>query len=106
MGARATDVKIIKIACLIRTYVYTATISNKTGKLLGIRAGCRRWKTFDEARNHYSGNGRIPSWSDRNVAEYPSKYAQRAEARAILDRLNNAVIVANAKIRRRKRAVR
>lgn len=108
----------------LRHYVYSAFVSEATGRLLRVTAGCRKWKTFEEAKRHYRGEAlnRPEYHSDyiygglRSVAEnygcnfggwgqtYLSLYAQRAEARSILNNLSSKVRLYQS--RQRKKAKR
>jgi hypothetical protein len=89
----------------IRGFTYTAFIKKKTGRLMRITTGCRNWKSFEEARNHYRGHTpNRPEWSDAYILRHLSsildlgasirgltRYSEREEARAILRRLNAEV---------------
>jgi hypothetical protein len=54
-GANMRDLKKIAVQSNLRPYRYIAFCNRATGKLHHIIAGCRTWKTFEEARNHYHG---------------------------------------------------
>lgn len=41
-----------------RSYLVHVRVSKKTGKVLSIRAGCRRWDSFEEALEHYGSKSR------------------------------------------------
>jgi hypothetical protein len=79
----------ISIATVIRDYTYTAYLSRETGKLLRITAGCRTWRTFAEAEQHYGSEEK--DWSDDQLEGRPYRWAARLEARRILDRLQTRV---------------
>jgi hypothetical protein len=56
--ARSKNVKEIVVPARIRSYKYRARVCLKTGRVLGVRAGCRRWSGFTQAENHYRGLGK------------------------------------------------
>lgn len=47
-----------------RHYNVRAVVSKNTGRVLHIYAGCRHWRSFDEALAHYAGHGSCytPRW--------------------------------------------
>lgn len=45
----------IILKCKLRSYVYVAHLTPKTGKLKKITAGCREWECFADAIAHYKG---------------------------------------------------
>jgi hypothetical protein len=84
---KAATVK-VKRQCNIRYYEYVAHLSAKTGRLLRITAGCRVWKTFDDALRHYDGLRGHPKWLDSRIqATSPLEKAWREEAIHLLRRL-------------------
>jgi ABC-type transport system substrate-binding protein len=94
----------------IRQWTYTAHLS-VTGKLLRITAGCRTWKTFEDAFAHYHGEGpyKVYRWSDQWVAfniNQQDYHIWREESRAILGRLSCDVLKKTNKIRAKRRKAR
>lgn len=105
----------------LRHYTYTARICKMTGRLLGVRAGCRRWKNFRDALDHYGVHEqawrRSPvaceKWRNDhgrailNQAEgwkpYAVWFAERREARELLKKLRRDVQIIQRRIRRRAR---
>lgn len=89
----------------IRHYTYTAHLSAKTGKLLKIVAGCRKWKTFEEAEAHYRGSTPAgEKWSDGYTPMSDVvRWACRQEARMLLNRLRGDVARAQRRLRARLR---
>ena len=100
---KSKDVVEVKRAANIRRYVYVATLSKKTGRLLHITAGCQKWKTFQEAYSHYN---RPPRWSDAHLGDDCHLLAQRTEARSLLQRLMWDVQSKQYLIRRHNKAQR
>lgn len=109
------DVKIISLQSYLRpALTYKAHVSNRTGKLLRITAGCRTWSSFDVAAAHYRGEG--PYWSGNKWCDSQIDVclnegswivaAWREEARRILKRLSGEVEIAQGRIKRRRKAVR
>lgn len=104
------ETKKISIKCIIRNYTYTAHVSKATGRLLKITAGCRTWKSFELARDHYRGFGLGCGWSDQAINDYSTspwkRFAHRLEARRILDRLDFEVGANQRRLREQKRKAR
>lgn len=77
----------------MRDYTYTAYLHPTTGKLHHIQAGCRNWKTWDEAKAHYQPTAPHARWGKAWVATldkgatHPRYAAERLEALAILYKL-------------------
>lgn len=106
----------IAVRSILRGYSYVVAVSftGRGTKVVGIRAGCRFWRTFKEAFAHYEGKGsdqKNSRWRDfskkrgrtfknpqldeeyghHRGAAYTSRDA-RTEAREILKRLKRASI--------------
>lgn len=118
---------IIEARANLRPYTYTAHLSAATGKLLRITAGCRTWKTFEQAENHYRGIGKeYPNgtfqWKDSTIDNRLHSaagstedlkraaviYSCRCEARGILSNLKERVESKQHQMkiaRRRKKAM-
>ena len=98
----------------LRPFTYTVHISEVDGRVLRITAGCRKWLSFDIAREHYHGedyHGEGPyapsRWTDKyiNSLNEQMKFKLRAyqwEARVILLRLEEAARVHGERIRARR----
>lgn len=100
---KANTIK-IKREANIRRFTYIAHLSQKTGKLLRIEAGCRVWKTFEDAFAHYRGAGPYNSylWHDDELKLDPGRFANRLEARCLLDKLRDQVWQKQASLKHRK----
>ena len=48
----------ITVTDACRNYDYTAHVDRKTRRLKNITAGCRTWRTFKDAFQHYWGRGK------------------------------------------------
>ncbi len=90
----------------LRAWTYTVHISEVDGRVLRVTAGCRTWKSFDIAQDHYRGDGPyIPrKWADEYITSRSDtmKFELRAyrwEARMILQRLQEAALVRGERIR-------
>lgn len=94
--------KSFSIRAHLRNFTYTAKVDALTGELVEITAGCRRWGSFAQARQHYNGKRDIyygSSWRDDDRshlngagADASTRYFyDRQEARMIIDRLNGMV---------------
>lgn len=46
----------------MRGYTYSAYLRRGTGSLIKIKAGCRMWRTFEEAFAHYDPHAKRLSW--------------------------------------------
>ena len=91
--------KSFSIRAHLRDYTYTAKVDALTGELVEITAGCRRWGSFAQARQHYNGK-RSPyygdSWRDDHQSHLNGSgtdgstrnFYYRREARTIIDRLD------------------
>lgn len=114
--ARAGE-KVIAIESHRRDYTYRAFVDRRTGKLIRVTAGCRRWNDFKQAQDHYKGdimegqtygNKWSPSLIDDQLvarfcvpgyvnipgmfqSELFRQYLIRDEARAILRKLSRLV---------------
>ena len=93
----------------LRPFTYTVHISEVDGRVLRITAGCRKWLSFDIAREHYRGGGPYAPnrWTDKyiNSLNEQMKFKLRAyqwEARVILTRLEEAARVHGERIRARR----
>lgn len=94
----------------LRKYTYVAYLT-EAGKLSYIKAGCRRWKTFTDARAYYNGEGPTARralfethvrWSDA-WTELQKWHDRRAEATACINRLQIDVGLYVQRMRARKR---
>lgn len=79
-----------------------------TGRLVEIRAGCRKWKSFAEANAHYasviSGDAPCSPWPSRlNHCSDHYWIIRATEALAILGHLHDAVCTNANKLRAKKR---
>jgi hypothetical protein len=97
-------------------FTFRAKVRRRSGKVVSITAGCRYWTTFGAARGHYGSDSAqtfryyvgawysysrpmeygFPRWSDAwlDSISQPNRltqYAVRAEARAVLRRLQDEV---------------
>jgi hypothetical protein len=107
----ASEIKKIVRRANIRSYSYVAYVVKANGRLLKIKAGCRTWYSFGEAREHYDGRHGMntifsttsPRWSDAWLMPRPEWSAHRDEARAIIDKLQADV---EAYVRKCKKAKR
>ena len=90
----------------LRPFTYTVHISEVDGRVLRITAGCRKWLSFDIAREHYRGGGPYAQnkWTDNYIAHYNPEllFAYRWEAQVILTRLEEAARVHGERIRARR----
>lgn len=87
---------VFELYAAVRRYTYMAYVSKATGKLIHIVAGCRDWKSFHEAFEHYRGHSRYTDkWSDANVRLHDQQgygmAGTRADAVETLQRLERAV---------------
>lgn len=91
----------------IRDYTYTARVCQYTGRLLGISAGCRRWRGWSDALRYYSPvEGFKGRWSPTYINESSVpilREAHRVEAFSLLRKLRWDVQQVQARIRRRRR---
>lgn len=95
----------------IRDYAYTVWVTKKTGRVVKLRAGCRRWSSFRAAVDHYASDvvnwlGRPARWHDDYVNGDAMMLLHRTEARAILQRLGEDVAAYGRKIAAAKRKAR
>jgi hypothetical protein len=109
----------LTVQCVIRNWVYEAVVNKSTGRLHCIQAGCRTWSSFEAARNHYDSEDKITmrrervavtfateirdhaKWSDAWIVSlrdrhhpldtHMRRWAERLEARKVLDRLAGLV---------------
>jgi len=121
---RNPNVRYVSRESNLRRYVYTARVCKLTGRLLGIRAGCRRWKNFRDALDHYGiheqawrrnpvacdkwqnqyGEARLRDGEGHVInTSYPRWWAERQEARELLRKLRRDVQKIQRRIRRRAR---
>lgn len=87
----------LSVKARFRDYTYTAELDEKQG-LVKITAGCRLWKTFDQAFDHYQT---FWTWTDDNLLHHlktdnnPGMYALywsfREDARTTLRLLQDKV---------------
>lgn len=93
--------KHISVGCNIRHYDYTAHLDSKTGEVMAITAGCRKWRSFKAAFAHYDSGrfsesqrtvqpcdvGRV--FSGHTVGASYTNSVQRLESRAVLKKLQH-----------------
>lgn len=105
------NLKRITVSCNIRSYAYTAHLDRKTGKIMAITAGCRKWRTFKKAFKHYD-SGRF-SKAERvaffhvggtvySGANHGHRYVtslERCESRAVLKNLQRKCDAFKEKVR-------
>lgn len=92
----------VKRAMNIRSYTGRAFISKKTGALLRVTMGCRCWKNFRIAFQHYAS---IETWGRRywtNPTTNFDCYAEWKESQRLLQNLESAARAASFRFRSRK----
>jgi hypothetical protein len=90
-----------------RPYFITAKLNRATGRVLGIKAGCRRWRDFTEALAHYTGGGRynVDRWQENAYIVSVSELGTNSKIRDLsilaLSRLAKRVYECQEKWRRK-----
>lgn len=114
------NVRIVSLNSHIRRWRYEARLCVRTGRLLGVRAGCRRWSNFAQAKAHYEGGGKYErafddsrKWMLSRIQDNLmrssdywaglNRYAEREEALCLLDRLKRRTYRAQERIRKKLR---
>ena len=100
----------------VRGYFYRAIMRRKTGSLVCIQAGCRTWRTFEDANEHYRANQvrascwrglGWPRWSDGWILGQTNvelRLAERHSAVLTLRALEADYHAKRNEIRRKRRA--
>lgn len=110
-------IRTLKIVSNLRGYTYKARIDKRTGRLIDLRAGCRWWRSFAVAQQHYRGLGhdglfQIAKWSDEEMASqlqrgnyetHARAFGARLEARKILQRLEDEIGAIKKRLKKKKR---
>ena len=101
----------------LRHYTYTVKVTKNTGRVVHLRAGCRYWQSFYAARRWYAPEtspGFLCSakrWSDvwiqrQTPEQHEGLRADRREANAIIDKLEERVTAYQRKRKQEKRKKR
>lgn len=85
----------------IRTYVFKAYLT-EAGKLSRITAGCRTWRSFEKAHGYFNA-GKWTGIMVDNCSAPKTRWAERREARAILDHLERDVVKLRKRMKKQRR---